>query len=40
MGYRSIQIKVKGKEWLKSQVSRAFMPNYFPDYEKYLWIDA
>ena len=32
--------KVKGKEWLKSQVSRAFLPNYFPDYEKYLWIDA
>tara|TARA_A100001234_G_scaffold69470_1_gene61217 strand:- start:42 stop:953 length:912 start_codon:yes stop_codon:yes gene_type:complete len=32
--------KVKGKEWLKSQVSRAFLPNYFPDYEKYLWIDC
>ena len=33
-------IKVKGKEWLKSQVSRAFLPRYFPDYEKYLWIDC
>ena len=32
--------KVKGKEWLKSQVSRAFLPKYFPYYEKYLWIDA
>ncbi len=32
--------KVKGREWLKSQVSRAFLPKYFPDYEKYLWIDA
>ena len=32
--------KVKGREWLKSQVSRAFLPNYFPGYEKYLWIDA
>ena len=32
--------KIKGKEWLKSQVSRAFLPNYFPDYEKYLWIDC
>ena len=32
--------KVKGKEWLKSQVSRAFLPRYFPDYKKYLWIDA
>ena len=30
--------KVKGKEWLKSQVSRAFLPNYFPDYEKYYAI--
>ena len=33
-------IKVKGKEWLKSQVSRAFLPKYFPDYKKYLWIDC
>jgi hypothetical protein len=32
--------KVKGKEWLKSQVSRAFLPSYFPNYEKYLWIDC
>ena len=32
--------KVKGREWLKSQVSRAFLPNYFPNYEKYLWIDC
>ena len=32
--------KVKGKEWLKSQVSRAFLPKYFPNYEKYLWIDS
>ena len=32
--------KVKGKEWLKSQVSRAFLPKYFPGYEKYIWIDA
>jgi len=32
--------KIKGREWLKSQVSRAFLPKYFPNYEKYLWIDA
>ena len=32
--------KVKNKEWLKSQVSRAFLPKYFPNYEKYLWIDC
>ena len=32
--------KVKDKEWLKSQVSRAFLPKYFPDYQKYLWIDC
>ena len=32
--------KVKGKEWLKSQVSRAFLKNYFPGYSKYMWIDA
>jgi lipopolysaccharide biosynthesis glycosyltransferase len=34
------EFKVKGKEWLKSQVSRAFLPKYFPNYEKYLWVDA
>tara|TARA_B100001741_G_C16545995_1_gene596759 strand:+ start:285 stop:1184 length:900 start_codon:yes stop_codon:yes gene_type:complete len=32
--------KVGNKEWLKSQVSRAFLPKYFPGYKKYLWIDA
>ena len=32
--------KIKGREWLKSQVSRAFLPKYFPNYEKYLWIDC
>ena len=30
----------KSKEWLKSQVSRAFLPKYFPIYEKFLWIDC
>ena len=34
------KIKVLGKEWLKSQVSRAFLPDYFPDFKKYLWIDC
>ena len=24
--------KIKGREWLKSQVSRAFLPKYFPNY--------
>ena len=28
--------KIAGKEWLKSQVSRAFLPDYFPEFEKYL----
>jgi len=32
--------KTFGKEWLKSQVSRAFLPNYFPEFSKYLWIDS
>tara|TARA_B100001029_G_C15059179_1_gene456906 strand:+ start:1280 stop:2194 length:915 start_codon:yes stop_codon:yes gene_type:complete len=33
-------LKVAGKEWLKSQVSRAFIPDYFPEFKKYLWIDC
>ena len=32
--------KIKGREWLKSQVSRAYLPKYFPNYKKYLWIDC
>ena len=32
--------KIVGKEWLKSQVSRAFIPNYFPEFDKFLWIDC
>ena len=32
--------KVKDREWLKSQVSRAFLPNYFPGFDKYIWIDC
>ena len=32
--------KIKGREWLKSQVSRAFLPKYFLNYKKYLWIDC
>jgi len=32
--------KVLNKEWLKSQVSRAFLPNYFPEFDKFLWIDC
>jgi hypothetical protein len=34
------EYKASGKEWLKSQVSRAFLPKYFPGYKKYLWIDC
>ena len=40
LGHRVPSYKVGGKEWLKSQVSRAFLPNYFPEFEKYLWIDC
>ena len=34
------EYKTLKKEWLKSQVSRAFIPNYFPEFKKYLWIDC
>ena len=30
------EFKIRGKEWLKSQVSRAFLPNYFPEFDKYV----
>ena len=31
--------RIKGREWLKSQVSRAFLPKYFPGFKKYIWIE-
>ena len=34
------QFKTRGKKWLKSLITRAFLTEYFPNYEKYLWIDA
>jgi lipopolysaccharide biosynthesis glycosyltransferase len=34
------KFKTIGKKWLKSLITRAFLPEYFPDYKKYLWIDA
>ena len=34
------QFKTMGKKWLKSLITRAFLTDYFPNYEKYLWIDA
>lgn len=32
--------KIKGKEYLKSCVCRPFIPDYFPDYDTYFWMDA
>ena len=34
------KFKTMGKKWLKSLITRAFLTEYFPNYEKYLWIDA
>ena len=32
--------KIRGREYLKSCVCRPFIPNYFPDYDTYFWMDA
>ena len=32
--------KILGRNHLKTQVARAFLPNYFPDYKLYIWLDA
>ena len=34
------EFKILGKKWLKSLISRAYLPKYFPNYKKYMWIDA
>lgn len=32
--------KIKNKEYLKSCVCRPFIPEYFPEYDTYFWMDA
>ena len=32
--------KILGRENLKTQVARAFLPDYFKDYKVYIWLDA
>ena len=34
------KIRVRGRDYLKNHVSRAYLPKYFPDYEKYIWLDC
>ena len=34
------EIRVRGREYLKNHVSRAFLPEYFPGYDKYIWLDC
>ena len=32
--------KILGRNHLKTQVARAFLPDYFPNYNIYIWLDA
>ena len=32
--------RIRGREGLKSMICRPFIPNYFPEFEKYIWIDC
>ena len=34
------KFKILGRNHLKTQVARAFLPNYFPNYKLYIWLDA
>ena len=34
------KIKSRGRNYLKNHVCRAYLPNYFPDFEKYIWLDC
>jgi len=34
------QLKVRGRNYLKNHVCRAYLPNYFPNFEKYIWLDC
>ena len=32
--------KILGRDHLKTQVARAYLPDYFPNYKIYIWLDA
>ena len=32
--------KIRSRDHLKTQVARAFLPDYFPNYKIYVWLDA
>ncbi len=32
--------KIRGREYLKACVARPFIPDYFPEYDMYFWMDA
>ena len=34
------KFKILGRDNLKSQVARAYLPDYFEDYKLYIWLDA
>ncbi len=34
------KIKSRGRNYLKNHICRAYLPNYFPGYEKYIWLDC
>lgn len=32
--------RIRGRDYLKNGVNRAFLPKYFPDFNKYIWLDC
>ena len=34
------KIRVRGRDYLKNHVCRAFLPEYFNGYDKYIWLDC
>jgi lipopolysaccharide biosynthesis glycosyltransferase len=34
------KIRVRGRDYLKNHVCRAFLPEYFTGYDKYIWLDC
>jgi len=42
-GYWTIKIskwRMRNREWLQGRAAKPYLPDYFPGYETYLWIDA
>jgi len=38
--YPGVEKRYRGQDWLKGRLAKVFLPEYFPGYDIYIWLDA